>query len=94
MDAPQKVRRTVWFRGRVQGVGFRQTTREIAERFAVAGTVENLPDGRVLLVVEASPAEVAAFLAAVASELGRFIAGTESIDEPAAGEPPGFRIRR
>jgi len=88
------VRRTVRFRGRVQGVGFRQTTRETAARFAVTGTVENLPDGRVLLVAEGMPSDLAEFLAAVESELGRFITGADDEAGPATGEFVGFTIRR
>lgn len=45
------------FSGRVQGVGFRFTTRGIAKRFAVAGYVRNLPDGTVELVVQGADGE-------------------------------------
>ncbi|MBL8829940.1 MAG: acylphosphatase, partial [Planctomycetaceae bacterium] len=46
------IRRRVLFHGRVQGVGFRVTTRSIAQRFAVTGWVRNLPDGSVELLAE------------------------------------------
>ncbi len=36
--------------GHVQGVFFRQTTREIAEQLDVKGQVENLPNGDVYLI--------------------------------------------
>ncbi|MEM6393546.1 MAG: acylphosphatase [Planctomycetota bacterium] len=46
-------RETIHFTGRVQGVGFRYTTQRLAQRDPrLAGTVENLPDGRVRLVIE------------------------------------------
>jgi acylphosphatase len=86
------VRKRVLYAGRVQGVGFRYTARELARGFPVAGYVRNLPDGRVELVAEGEGDEVAAFLAVV----GRRWAGSlDSADE--ADEPPeglaGFAIR-
>ena len=66
-------RTTIHYRGRVQGVGFRATTRMIAEGFAVTGYVRNLPDGRVELVAQGESREVAAFLDAVQDRLGRYI---------------------
>ncbi|MEE3179555.1 MAG: acylphosphatase [Verrucomicrobiota bacterium] len=41
------IAKRVIFSGRVQGVGFRYTTREIATGFDVVGAVRNLPDGTV-----------------------------------------------
>lgn len=40
------------FRGRVQGVGFRITTCEVATRCGVFGTVRNLSDGSVEVVAQ------------------------------------------
>ena len=52
-------------RGRVQGVGFRYSVKQIAAGFEVTGEIRNLPDGRVELRVGGECAEVAAFLRAV-----------------------------
>ncbi|HVX09649.1 MAG TPA: acylphosphatase [Pirellulales bacterium] len=88
-------RREIHYRGRVQGVGFRFTTREIAERFEVAGFVENLSDGRVHLVVEGDPAELDRFLAAVAQRLDRYIEEVDDRKQSPDGEFDGlFTIRR
>jgi acylphosphatase len=61
-----KKRLSVHFEGQVQGVGFRQGTRRVATGYEVAGTVRNLPDGRVELVVEGEEAELRAFLEGIA----------------------------
>lgn len=88
------VRRRAFYHGRVQGVGFRYTARRLAGGFRVAGFVRNLRDGRVELLAEGEDAEVAAFLDAIAAELGAKIRGSELLDEP-PGDPPalGFEIR-
>ena len=39
-------------RGRVQGVCFRESTRQEAQRLGVAGTVRNEPDGSVFIQAE------------------------------------------
>ena len=39
--------RHVFFEGRVQGVGFRWTVKNLARGYDVIGWVKNLPDGRV-----------------------------------------------
>jgi acylphosphatase len=65
----------VIYRGRVQGVGFRYTTRDVADDFAVAGYVKNLPDDTVEVVVEGDAAEVERFLAAVAERMAGYIQG-------------------
>ncbi len=48
----------VIFRGRVQGVGFRYTTRHVAARYDVTGFVRNLPDGTVEMFVQGPAQEV------------------------------------
>ena len=52
------VRRRVWVDGRVQGVWFRESCRQEAERLSVAGWVANRMDGRVEAVFEGAPASV------------------------------------
>ena len=58
----------VIFEGRVQGVGFRYTTKDIARGFDVRGSVKNLPDGTVELLIDGEAEEVAAFLKEIAEE--------------------------
>jgi acylphosphatase len=86
-------RREIHFSGRVQGVGFRYTTRQIAERFRVCGFVKNLRDGRVELVVEGDAGELDGFLAAVEGELERYIEHRAVSVLSASGEFDGFEVR-
>jgi len=74
------IRRTVRYAGRVQGVGFRYTTRETAAGFRVTGFVQNLDDGRVRMVAEGRRSEVERFCAALATAMERNIRSIE-IDE-------------
>lgn len=67
----------VYFSGRVQGIGFRYTTKQISNRFTVSGWVRNLPDGRVELLAEGDEAELKNFLAAVRERMDRYIKQAE-----------------
>lgn len=87
-------RREVYFSGRVQGVGFRYTTRDIAGRHAVTGFVQNLADGRVLLVAEGVRAELDRLVAAVNAEMARHITAVDSQRRTPSGEFANFEIRR
>ena len=68
---------TVFFTGRVQGVGFRYSTLQVAKEFEVTGIVQNLPDGRVQLEAEGVSAEVGAFIQAVEERMHGYIRKTE-----------------
>ncbi|MGK4581448.1 acylphosphatase [Kitasatospora sp. HPMI-4] len=56
------IRSRVIVSGQVQGVFFRDTCRQVAQRHGVAGWVRNLPDGTVEAVFEGPPAAVAQLL--------------------------------
>ena len=51
-----------FFAGMVQGVGFRFTARDLADRYRIKGWVANLSDGRVKLVAQGSQKELNNFL--------------------------------
>lgn len=84
---------TVFFSGRVQGVGFRYSTLQVAKEFEVAGFVSNLADGRVQLEVEGRAADVEAFVTAVQERMHSYVRKTER----SAGQRPaqftGFAIK-
>lgn len=94
MPDDSAVRVRVYFSGRVQGVGFRYTTRELAAGYAVTGYVQNLPDGRVLLMAEGARDEVERFLAALRRRMSRYIGGEECDTLSATGEFADFSVRR
>ncbi len=83
----------VVYSGRVQGVGFRYTTRQIAEGYPVAGYVRNLPDGTVEVVAEGDADQVDAFLDALGRQMADYIRGRTVREEPPHGYE-GFEIRR
>ncbi len=95
MNTPQScVRLQAWFEGRVQGVGFRYHAAKIAREYEIVGHVENLPDGRVHLLIEGREDQAEAFLSQVCDDLGHFIKKTQvdsqKIDKP---QCKGFALR-
>ena len=85
----------VVYSGHVQGVGFRYTTKVLAQGFEVTGSVKNLPDGRVELLAEGTRGELEAFKEAVLqSELARFIRNEQAQWDAAKNEFRGFEIVR
>ena len=85
----------VFYSGRVQGVGFRYSTKALAMGFDVTGVVRNLPDGRVELVAEGVRLELEEFRKAIQdSELGGLIGQEEVHWAAAKNEFRGFEIIR
>ena len=86
----------VFYTGRVQGVGFRFSTKQIASGFDVGGWVKNLSDGRVELWAQSTDAdELDAFLADIQnSTLGSLIKDTQVVGVPADARVIGFTIIR
>ncbi len=62
------IAKRVIFEGRVQGVGFRYTTKELARGFDVCGWVKNLPEGTVEMQVMGEEDEVEDFIKEIAEE--------------------------
>ena len=89
---PEVFHATVFFTGRVQGVGFRYHTLQVAKQFDVSGYVRNLSDGRVQLEAEGEEAEVSAFVAELTDQLGVFIRKTEKAEAWRSPVFKGFTI--
>ena len=89
----ERLRMTLLYSGRVQGVGFRYAACSVAMGFEVTGTVRNLSDGRVELVAEGERPELEAFRRAMQdSEVGGFIRNEDVVWGSARGGFQGFRI--
>ena len=87
-------RAQVFYSGRVQGVGFRYSVREVACGFEATGFVRNLHDGRVELAAEGEEDEVKSFLEAIrASQIGSYIRHADVNWTDATGEFKRFEIR-
>lgn len=83
----------VRFLGQVQGVGFRYSTAGIARGFDVAGTVQNLADGSVRLIVEGTAEELKRFVAGIQEQFSGRVRETLVDRLPASGEFHDFSIR-
>jgi acylphosphatase len=88
--------RRLWLQvqGRVQGVFFRASTREQAQRLGLAGWVRNLPDGSVEVLAEGEEASLRRL--ADWCRRGPPGAHVDEVEEswhPATGELSGFSIR-
>jgi acylphosphatase len=82
----------VYYSGRVQGVGFRYAAQSLAEAYAIAGFVRNLPTGDVELVAEGPADQVEGFLEAVARRMAGYIEHANRQEEAPSGHK-GFTVR-
>ena len=84
----------IFYTGRVQGVGFRFSVKQLAKGFEVSGWVRNLPDGRVELQAMGEKEEVQDFLQEIQdSHLGGFIREITGSDISLLENISGFSIR-
>ena len=84
------------FEGRVQKIGFRYATRQIALGFDVIGWVKNLADGSVELVIEGEDEEVVEFIEEITekSNLSHHIKNVIQEDIPTLENVIGFTITK
>ncbi|MCH2123236.1 MAG: acylphosphatase [Pirellulaceae bacterium] len=87
-------RQTVLFSGRVQGVGFRFTTQSIARDYAITGTVKNLPDGRVELIVEGKQTEIRQFVGMIEQRMKNHISHQQTTTSTPENQFADFSIAR
>lgn len=82
------------FEGRVQGVGFRYATKQLALGYDVIGTVKNLPEGTVELIIQGEDEEVDEFIQELTedSTLAHHIKYHTSRPIPELTDTKGFTI--
>ena len=86
-------RETVLFSGRVQGVGFRYSVKNLAKNHAITGYVRNLSDGRVELVMEGPEHERDQLVHAVREKMQDYIRNVDRHTSAVTGEFRDFSIR-
>lgn len=72
-----KKRISVYYSGRVQGVGFRFTVENLANKLGIYGWVKNLNDGRVEIWAEAEEDDLKKFLSELGGAFSRHIHHSE-----------------
>ncbi len=84
------------FEGRVQGVGFLYTIRQLALGFDVIGWAKNLPNGDIELVIEGEGIELREFIEEITEEstLSHHIKNFTSEDIPQLEGIIGFSIMK
>jgi acylphosphatase len=92
-EKPIKARMVI-YSGKVQGVGFRATTAEIARDYPVTGWVKNLDDGRVQLLVEGPEEAVDKFLKKVHDRWKDNIEKEEVKKQEASGKYKSFDVAK
>lgn len=90
------IAKRVVFEGRVQGVGFRYSVKDLARGFEVRGWVKNLPDGTVELHAMGDRTEVEAFVREIVEEssVAHHIRNHHAETIPLLENVTGFTIER
>jgi len=83
----------IYFSGRVQGVGFRYTSRQVAQRYEVSGWVKNLPNGTVEMIVEGTADQLKMYVADVTDSTHGHVTDKQTTKSDATGEFSGMEIR-
>ena len=82
-----------YFNGRVQGVGFRFTTLELARELDVCGWVQNLDDGRVEVTAEGDEEDLKELLDEITHRFTRYIRSVDTDWSDTTGEFKDFGVK-
>ena len=90
-----KLRLHIWVSGKVQGVYFRGSTRELADKLGICGWVKNLDDGRVEALLEGEEEKVEQLMQFVREGPGGAEVHTvESVKESGEAQYTEFSVER
>lgn len=81
-----------YYSGRVQGVGFRFTAKDVANGLGLSGWVKNRGDGTVEVVAEGEEGSLEDFLARLKDYFSRYIRDADVQWEEPSGEFKDFSI--
>lgn len=87
-----KAAKHIIFTGRVQGVGFRFTAFNTANRYQLTGQVCNLPDGTVEMIAQGHPDDIDNCVRDIEESLGSYIRETKIEEIPLDPQYKDFRI--
>ena len=82
------------FKGNVQGVGFRATTKRFADRLQLTGSVRNLPDGSVELCAQGEKSQLEKLLSELKREFSSHIETIAFEFQPVTEAYSDFKIVR
>jgi acylphosphatase len=80
------------FIGRVQGVGFRFTALDIANRYRLTGLVRNLPDGTVEMLAQGFSDDISDCLREIEESFRGYIRETKIEEIPSNPQYKDFKI--
>ena len=80
------------FIGRVQGVGFRFTAYDIANRYQLTGLVRNMPDGSVEMLAQGHPDDIANCIRDIKESFAGYIRDTKIEEIPTNHQYTDFKI--
>ena len=84
--------KNIIFIGRVQGIGFRFTAFDIANRYNLTGMVRNLPNGTVEMLTQGRPDDIDDCIRDIKESFASYIRETKIEEIPINPEYKDFKI--
>jgi len=84
--------KNIIFIGRVQGIGFRFTAFDVANRYNLTGMVRNLPNGTVEMLTQGRPDDIDDCIRDIQESFASYITETKIEEIPINPEYKDFKI--